>query len=794
MSDRMRVDRRGFLRWSGVGLASAGVLGEVAAVPALASDELPSVDAAAVVGQRTWLGSSFWANRLQDWRLNGSRIECLQGGASDGGRTVSVLTRELVAGNVNGQLSVRTGTLAAGEGFSGFLVGAGGGKLDYRAAALVQSAGGTGGGLFCTYESDGHVGFRNHALETNQLGWPLRTPASASGPSPPRTVGDDVLLKLAISAAGGGLFTLVLTASNPATGAMLSTAKLTGVTESTLLGGIGLVSSPTPGRAGARFWFRTFAAGGSKVAVRNDRALGPIVATLYSLSGTVLKLTAQLMPIGTQDPQTGRLMFRRVGTTIWTAGPTATVDAGYSLLFRIDTWDAAHDWEYQVVYGPGSAQAATYNGSIPRDPTGQAAIAVGIINCTIHTFRPLDRASTGGAAALPGSQPLGLHTANNLYFPYANLAKNLAKQQPDLLVSLGDQLYEHRPTITSSDPAPTLDYLYRYYLWLWAFGSLTRDRPTIVMVDDHDVVQGNLWGHSGAAAPKGNLQAGGYVKAASFINMLQRIQTGHNPDAFDPTPVLQGITVYYAAFRYGGVSFAILEDRKFKGGDADGIQADGTAYPATTPLLGTRQEQFLTGWASADAGMPKVCLTQTLWGCLQTDENGARVTDFDSDGYPPKARSRAAQLVKSAGAVIIAGDQHLGSLVRHGITTFLDGPIQFTAPAAGSAFQRWFEAPGLAHPEATPHTGDFTDAFGNRMHVLAVANPKVTFKTFRATYPGTQQHLGDQTLKRDGYGVLRIDKTNARHIIECWPSTTDPTAPGAAQHPGWPYTLPFASA
>ena len=93
------------------------------------------------------------------------------------------------------------------------------------------------------------------------------------------------------------------------------------------------------------------------------------------------------------------------------------------------------------------------------------------------------------------------------------------------------------------------------------------------MVDDHDVVQGNLWGHSGAAAPKGDLQAGGYVKAASFINMLQRIQTGHNPDAFDPTPVLQGITVYYAAFRYGGVSFAILEDRKFKGGDADGTRA-----------------------------------------------------------------------------------------------------------------------------------------------------------------------------------------------------------------------------
>jgi len=46
--------------------------------------------------------------------------------------------------------------------------------------------------------------------------------------------------------------------------------------------------------------------------------------------------------------------------------------------------------------------------------------------------------------------------------------------------------------------------------------------------------------------------------------MGQRTQCGHNPDPYDPTPVDQGITVYYGAFRYGGVRFAILEDRKFK--------------------------------------------------------------------------------------------------------------------------------------------------------------------------------------------------------------------------------------
>ncbi len=36
--------------------------------------------------------------------------------------------------------------------------------------------------------------------------------------------------------------------------------------------------------------------------------------------------------------------------------------------------------------------------------------------------------------------------------------------------------------------------------------------------------------------------------------MVQRVQTSHLPDPFDPTPVLQGIGVYYTDLQWGGVS------------------------------------------------------------------------------------------------------------------------------------------------------------------------------------------------------------------------------------------------
>jgi len=46
--------------------------------------------------------------------------------------------------------------------------------------------------------------------------------------------------------------------------------------------------------------------------------------------------------------------------------------------------------------------------------------------------------------------------------------------------------------------------------------------------------------------------------------MVHHIQAGHNPDPHDPSPALNGISNYYCSFNYGGVGFAVLEDRKFK--------------------------------------------------------------------------------------------------------------------------------------------------------------------------------------------------------------------------------------
>jgi alkaline phosphatase D len=758
------------------------------AAPAHAAVALSRVDSLPTGVTRTWLGPQYWANKVGDWRLTNGRIEALR--ANSGGRTVGVLTRQVVAGNAEGALSVRTGTVATGTGSSGFLIGSGRGALDWRAAALVMAASGQGGGLLATYDSDGVVRFRDHSSESNQFTFAELPATNRSGPAPARTLNEDVTLLLEIVSNGTGLFNLTLTARRTSDSTLLSQATRASVPGADILGGISLISTARGSGTTARYWFRDLQSGGPKIGVFN-RETGPILGTMYSLSGSVLKLSAQFMPIGATEPQSASLQRRLTPADPWTTVGTAQVGAAFVALFRDTGWDSTRDWEYRITWAAGTSQAAEYTGLVRRNPSSKSSITVAMVNCTVHTFRRLDSKSSG-TPKFPGETFRGLYTTQNMYFPYAELATNIQSHSPDLFVAFGDQYYENRPTMQNLT-TNVLEVLSRYYLWLWSFADITRNTPSICLVDDHDVNHPNLFGWSGAAAQDGNHSLGGYIMPGEWVNAVQRAQCSHNPDAFDPTPVLQGITVSYGAFSYGGVSFAFLEDRKFKNTNKTNRDALGNPLPPPRDILGPRQETFLQAWASMHPGQPKVCLTQTIFSTATTNPSGSRQADPDTSSSPVAARRTALTRLKSAHALVLSGDQHLATVVRHGITTFTDGPLQFTGPAAGTAWQRWFTPASTLPNSSGPNTGDFTDGYGNRFRVLAVANPKIGFAQVRQIQPGGNE-VGDRALKSEGYGIARIDKVSEQFRLECWPWKTDPKAPGASQYPGWPVVLPFSQA
>jgi hypothetical protein len=292
------------------------------------------------------------------------------------------------------------------------------------------------------------------------------------------------------------------------------------------------------------------------------------------------------------------------------------------------------------------------------------------------------------------------------------------------------------------------------------------------------------------------------------------------PDPVDPVPVLQNISVYYTDLHVGGISFAIVEDRKWKsapkallpeslkvinGWAECSRTVDPKILDVPAELLGKRQLSFLNDWAGdwSDKTIIKSVISQTIFCTVATLPDSAqsdvvvgrlRITkkgeypandiptqDMDSDGWPKQGRDEALRVIRKAFALHIAGDQHLASTVKYGIDSWGDASYAICVPSISNYFpRRWFpETPGKNRSKGQPeNVGDFTDGFGNKMTVLAVANPVVTGITPARLYD-----------RAAGYGIIKFNKKTREIELANWPRQTDPSMPDAKPYEGWPIRI-----
>ncbi|WP_020208795.1 alkaline phosphatase D family protein [Gilvimarinus chinensis] len=779
------MQRRQFIKLT----ASAGLGASIApSLAALAAAERPSAVAMPTDfltienNHQTWLGRDFWANRLQDWQANNGRIECVQSDESYEVRTVSLLTRELTDAHKPARIRVTVGALHPGKaGFCGLLLGVGAGQLDYRASALAQRFSGVGGGFMATLNSQGELGFQDFSEAKNTLVFESLT---RPGASPIGELGDRaVVLDCHIDPVADDRFDIRLIALDAKTEREIGFAVRTDVAPDELMGGIMLVSSTPAKQPGTGWWFKDIATAGDKILAEPSRAEGPVLGCLYSLNQRVMKLTAQFFPLNTDAHPNAQLQLKSASGE-WQTRAVAAIEDGFVARFRADDWDASQAVDYRIVI-PDATQYPAFTGQFRQDKASPDELKVGLYSCIIPTAKSLDEGHY--KKLIPEERELGRYTPDNIFFPHNELVSNSATHDPDLCLFVGDQYYETYPTRYGRDtPQAKLDTLYRWYLWLWTFRDMARSRPSIVLVDDHDVLQGNLWGQAGVSGgPKE--EDGGFKWDLDLVRMVYRVQCSHNPDAYDPTPINGCIPVYYGSFVYGGVNFAFVEDRKFK------TAPDYDPDPETTRgvLLGARQEQFLENWANSRPGMPKAIITASMWGSPQTDEKGEPLLDYDANGYPPDGRRRAIALAKKAQAVVLSGDQHLGMLAEQCLDSFDDGVLFFSGPASAAFWQRWFEpAKALDNQRNNdPNTGNFVDTFGNKMRVLAVANPKISHADFQDDNTTWGKFLADRQLKSEGYGLVRFRPGKGEVTFECWPWDADPSRD--PQFSGWPYRYKY---
>ena len=469
---------------------------------------------------------------------------------------------------------------------------------------------------------------------------------------------------------------------------------------------------------------------------------------IYTVANNTLKLSAQMYPLYPNETREIRLEIKEDDE--WREVQKQTVnDIGWSALFRVENWNHSIDCNYRLRHG----EEAVFEGLIRKDPKEKNEIAVAAFSCNSNKDRGLRE----------------------------DFVRNVNYQDPDLLFFAGDQSYDHK------------EHTAAWIKFGLQFRDIFRDRPCITIPDDHDIGQGNLWGEYGkkASSPAGS--DGGYFYHPEYVKMVERCQTAHLPDPYDPTPIQQGIGVYYTNLVVGEIDFAIIEDRKFKSGPEgkipqQGPRPDHIRNPEYDPksidvegleLLGSRQLEFLHDWGSKYEGVSmKAVLSQTGFcggAHLHGNKENRLHADLDSNGWPQTGRNKALKIIKKANAVHIGGDQHLPTVIHHGIDEFDDGPWAFIVPAiVNNYYSRWWwpedEMPGKYSNEKLPWTGQYLDGFNNKITMHAYANP-------------------DAPSSGAGYGLIRFDKSSKDVTFECWPRVVDVSAPDAKQFTGWPITV-----
>ncbi|WP_456867518.1 alkaline phosphatase D family protein [Galbibacter sp. BG1] len=729
-----------------------------------------------------WVGPEYWANRMQDWVIENGRAVCVVSGTD---RNLNLLTIQKGDNTDNFEQEVEINVLSSEikgntKAFVGFKIGVRGQFNDYRSASVFGKGlpvGLTGGGDFIIGEE---------VFKTNLLQIP-----------------DSLKLKLKATYKNG-YYKLNVSAIDSSSIEIASVESM--VEAEKVNGNFSLVVHTQHKKAvkNKTASFSNWKVTSTGLNYSEEQLYGPICFAQYTLHKEKLKLTTQLTPFEKIPNHKVILQFKRDGE--WQTVETQTnSNPGRANNFIIEHWKETQDIPYRVLVElplRNQVHQYFYDATIAKEPLDKNEVKAGVFSCNFHYG-----------------------------FPDQDVCNNVSYLDPDIILFLGDQFYEatggYGVMYEGDFDDLCIEYLRKWLLFGWSYRELFRHKPCAIIPDDHDVYHGNVWGEGGAIADtsKGfgasSQDSGGYKMSPEWINMIQFTQTSHLPDPYDARPVKQGIGVYYTQWKYAGLSFAILEDRKFKSAPMHVLPKEADIWNGwiqnenfdikkykdlDAELLGKRQEDFLEQWVQDwnDDTQIKVVLSQTNLATVATLPKEARTdavvpelkipqkeeyilgdamtADMDSNGWPANKRDKAVRIIRKAFAFHIAGDQHMASFVKYGLEEFGDSGYAFAGPALNNIWPRRFWPPienVKDHTYKKPaFLGNHIDGFGNKMSVLGAGNPYQTDLKPAVLYN-----------RANGYGMVTFNKKERSIKTECWPRFVDVRVNREEQYPGWPITI-----
>ena len=490
--------------------------------------------------------------------------------------------------------------------------------------------------------------------------------------------------------------------------------------------------------------------GGSGDSVSSTTSPSSTSTTSTTLAPAPFDVDPFTLGVASGDPSTNSVI-------IWTRlAPDPANGGGVTDEEVTVRWEVATDVDFTDVVSSGDVVASARHGhSVHVDVTPPADTVA------YYRFRVGEFTSPVGATRLApdasSTETVRIATAScqNYTAGFYTAYDDMVKQSPDLVVFLGDYIYEGgigtlgAGTVRLHDSEEITDLVaYRNRYALYRRDPLLQKAhaacPWVVTWDDHEV-ENNYAG----LTPQDAADVEGYAarRAAAYQAWWE-----HMPVRLDP-PVDENLSIHRRITWGGLVNMLVLDGRQYRDDQACGdavLQLTPACDDAATPertMLGSRQEAWVAENITSDA-VWSVLANQTVMTDIRL---GAAILNYDQwDGYAP-ARDRLLESVAQAdNLVVLTGDIHLAGVGQltsstdpstargvEFVTTSISssGNIESSTEALLVALPNIIDAE-VAHRGYTLHTVDATSWTADYRIVddaLVEGSAVTTWKTFAVT-------------------------------------------------------------
>ena len=326
------------------------------------------------------------------------------------------------------------------------------------------------------------------------------------------------------------------------------------------------------------------------------------------------------------------------------------------------TWELASDSGFTKIVKSGTATASgTLGYSVHVDVTGLTAATD-----YWYRFKALGRTSRTGrtrtapaAASTPEKLRIALASCQNWAHGYFTVYQDMVKQKPDLVVFVGDYIYESpaysyrvRRHEGTGSPVTLAEYRNRHE----QYGSdpdlqaMRAAAPFVVVFDDHEVEQD--WAGDTAndpvAWPKEKFLA---RRAAAFQAFYEHmpIRTAQKPSGPD-------IRIY-RSLDFGTLArLHVLDTRQYRD---DQASTNEGAQEAGRVIMGDTQRDWLVNSARTSGRQWNLIASQVMMAETDYLAGVGKEWSYDAwDGYQKERASLLADFQDIRNPVVLSGDRH----------------------------------------------------------------------------------------------------------------------------------------